>query len=111
MDRYFSQKDWLSMTDKEMAIAGYADELSLKYLQDVIKNNKLPLRFEDKNNIYVLHKSPRKTCKYQITYIWKKTGKPAGHIEVNNFNQAGRKLKSYLMNRSEFYQSHLKERV
>lgn len=90
----FTDKSMFKMTEKEMQIDCYALELNTEYLINKVQEGFR--KWEDNNNKYLIHKSAKSCCNYQVTYIWKKDGKPAGHREANNLKEAAKELDQLL---------------
>jgi hypothetical protein len=87
----FTNKDFLAMTEEEMKLAGYAAELSLKYVEEQIKCAR-GAKFENDKDIIYFHPCAKDSDPYQVTYFWKKDGKPSGDIICSNIEHAAEEI-------------------
>jgi len=98
MQKFDTTKSIFEMTDKQRNIDGWADELDLKYITELIKNNK-GLRFkreipDDKSYVLVSPNFNDDERPYRVTYI-DQYG-PSGHSEHQNAELAARDVISEL---------------
>jgi ribosomal protein L22 len=91
----FTDKNIFDMTTKERQIDNYSHELNIKYLLNIIQDQKA-VKFKNEKDYILFHPCTNKDSKYQITYIWKKDNKPSGDIRLDTLKQVAKELYSFL---------------
>jgi hypothetical protein len=97
----FSDKNFMEMTEQEMYFAGYAAELSLKYIEEQIKRVR-GAKFENDKDVIYFHPCVKDSDPYQVTYFWKKDGKPSGDIICGNIEEAAEEIYNMIGQRAKY---------